>query len=116
MNQSSSEIEASDPDTTPTIFVKNFPFGCPGAPIHGVPHPSATAGSGVTPPGDSIWAPFHSQRDWEIAQWAKTHRVTSSAFSELLAIRGVWDINPFTYCGANTRLRSSTGLTYHIGR
>jgi len=71
----------------PTVFIKTFPFGCPGASIIApAPHHSAAAGSGVTPPEDLIWAPFFSQRDWEIARWAKTHKLTSSAFSELLAI------------------------------
>ncbi len=88
MNQSFGQIEDGDLDTTPSIFVKTFPFGRPGAPII-VPHFSATTGSGVTPPEESIWAPFCSQRDWEIAQWAKTYRLTSTAFLAFLAITGV---------------------------
>ena len=63
------------------VFITAFPFGCPGAPIE-----TAIPASGVTPPGDLIWAPFCSQHDWEIAQWAKTEHLTSLAFSRLLAI------------------------------
>jgi hypothetical protein len=39
--------------------------------------------------GDNPWAPFHSKKDWEIAQWAKLRGVGSTAFSELLAIDDV---------------------------
>src|ERR1700755_3061019 len=85
----SSHIEAGDLDTTPTFFIKEFPFGRPRAPIDSAPHHCATA-SGVTSPGDSIWAPFRSQLDWNIAQWVKTQRLTASAFSELLAFPKVW--------------------------
>ena len=35
------------------------------------------------------YAPFVSQIDWEIAQWAKTHGTTSTAVTELLQIDGV---------------------------
>ncbi|KAN0131614.1 hypothetical protein V8E53_010456 [Lactarius tabidus] len=41
--------------------------------------------------GDSVWAPFHSQCDWEIACWAKMHGPSSSAMEELLAIPEVVD-------------------------
>jgi hypothetical protein len=77
--------EASDLDPMPTVFIKHFPSGRPGAPTSVPPHHS-TAGSGVTRPGNSIWAPFGSQRDWAVARWVKTNRITSSAFSEFLAI------------------------------
>jgi hypothetical protein len=39
--------------------------------------------------GDNPWTPFHSKKDWEIAQWEKLRGVGSTAFSELLAIDGV---------------------------
>jgi hypothetical protein len=85
LDESDSEIEASDLDTTLTAFIKKFPFGRPGAPTV-APH---TTGSGVTPSGDSIWAPFSSQREWEIAEWAKTEHMTASAFTKLLALTEV---------------------------
>ena len=37
----------------------------------------------------SIYHPFASQIDWEIAHWAKVHGITSSAVSELLGVKGV---------------------------
>jgi hypothetical protein len=65
------------------VIIERFPFGLPGAPIVGLPE-SATL-NGLSH-GDSIWAPFRSQHDWEIAHWAKMRGLTSSAFSDLLAI------------------------------
>ena len=53
----------------------------------------STAGSGVTRPEDSIWAPFGSQREWEVAKWVKTNRLTSSAFDQLLGIPEVREIH-----------------------
>lgn len=39
--------------------------------------------------GDNPWAPFNSQKDWELARWVKLRGPGSTAFSELLAINGV---------------------------
>lgn len=68
--------------------------------------------SGVTPPGNSIWTPFISQRDWELTRWAKAHRVTSSAFSDLLGIPEVRADNLSKYCSANMNYRSLSALNY----
>ena len=38
---------------------------------------------------DNIWAPFNSQLEWEIAQWAKLRGPGATAFTELLEIEGV---------------------------
>ena len=38
---------------------------------------------------ENIWVPFASKMEWEVAQWAKLHGPGSTAFSELLAIEGV---------------------------
>jgi len=35
------------------------------------------------------WAPFMSQKDWEVARWAKVRGPGATAFSELLSIPGV---------------------------
>jgi hypothetical protein len=37
----------------------------------------------------SVWAPFASKIDWEVARWAKLRGPGSTAFSELLSIEGV---------------------------
>jgi hypothetical protein len=40
----------------------------------------------------SIYTPFSSEVDWEIARWAKIRGPTSTAFSDLLNIPGVREI------------------------
>ena len=83
-----------------TVIIDHFPFGSAGAPITG-PHGDATLnGPGHVDPRDSIWAPFRSQCDWEIAHWAKMSGPTSSAVTELLAIPEVW-VSLFNYRDAN---------------
>lgn len=73
---------------TRSLIVDPFPIGAAGAPIAGAHDTSGTTVNEQSLVGarDSIWAPFHSQCDWEIAQWAKMRGPTSSAFTDLLAI------------------------------
>lgn len=81
-------IEYGDSDS-PTVVVDHFPHGNPGAPIseaHQGRHIYQTSQDLF---GPSLWAPFRSQRDWQIAHWAKTRGPTSSALGELLAIPNV---------------------------
>jgi hypothetical protein len=72
----------SDPSS---VVVDAFPYGNPGAPIPGVPQGRSSYEQLRAALGDSNWAPFRSQREWDIARWAKTH-ATSSAVAEFLAI------------------------------
>jgi hypothetical protein len=82
--EQSIEFESHFSDTS-SVVVDTFPFGNPGAPIPGVPQGrSSYELFQVTQEG--IWAPFRSQRDWDIARWTKTHSTTSSAVADLLAI------------------------------
>jgi hypothetical protein len=68
------------------------------------PFPSVTAGTPIpgsdcgptrfeayqqTIGSNNDYAPFISRLDWEIAQWAKTHKLSSSAVTKLLEIEGV---------------------------
>jgi hypothetical protein len=71
---------------TSSVVVDIFPFGNPGAPIPGVPQGRSSYAHFRATQGDTVWAPFRSQRDWDIARWAKTHSISSTAVSELLAI------------------------------
>ena len=75
-----------DADAMSAIFINQFPFGHPGAPIVGPHQASAPNRSSST---DSEWSPFRSRIDWEVAWWAKTCGITLSAVRELLAIPGV---------------------------
>ena len=73
----------SDP---PSLIVDSFPCSSAGAPILSAGQGRHIYESSQDVFGSSIWAPFRSQRDWEIARWAKMRGPTSSALSELLAI------------------------------
>lgn len=81
---------SEDPGVAPgparTCVIEHFPIGCAGAPIAGPHEPSAVNVPTDVPHGESSWAPFHSQCDWEIARWAKMSGPSSTAFSKLLAI------------------------------
>ncbi|KAI0250409.1 hypothetical protein BJV78DRAFT_1283211 [Lactifluus subvellereus] len=65
--------------TVPTVTVERFPIETAGIPIIGRPGDMPIYESTQTDLGDNIWAPFHSQCDWEIAHWAKLRGPTSSA-------------------------------------
>ena len=80
------EPNASSSDTSHQIIVERFPYGRPGAPITGANEGASIYRSSLEAFGASVWAPFHSQCDWEIAQWAKMRGPSSSAMEELLAI------------------------------
>ncbi|KAH9019702.1 hypothetical protein EDB84DRAFT_1624592 [Lactarius hengduanensis] len=54
------------------LVVDRFPHGSPGAPIPGTLQGSHMYQSSHETFGSSIWAPFRSKCDWEIACWAKT--------------------------------------------
>lgn len=86
--QLSAQIGAVGPETASTVIIKCFPFGCPGAPIVRPHQISAPNASSAMDNRDSIWSPFCSCLDWELAHWAKTHGLTSLALTELLAIPG----------------------------
>jgi hypothetical protein len=85
LTEPSIEFDSSFSDTS-SVVVDVFPFGNPGAPIPGVPRGCTSYEQFQATLGNSNWAPFRSQRDWDIARWAKTHSISSSAVDELLAI------------------------------
>jgi hypothetical protein len=75
---------------TAALIVDSFSSGGAGAPItDSSPGHESAHDPTREPPHHSIWAPFRSQCDWEIARWAKLRGSTSSAVTELLAIPGV---------------------------
>jgi hypothetical protein len=85
-NQPIVESEAGNSQTNTTLVIERFPHGRPGAPVAGAPQGTTLYESTQDVLGESIWAPFQSQSDWEIARWAKMRKPTSSAVTELLAI------------------------------
>jgi hypothetical protein len=89
-------------DTTLQVFVECFSLGSPSAPITGTHQGTSCYHSSHKAFGDSVWASFCSQCDWEIACWAKMCGPSSLAMEELLAIPGTAHrlaINgPLTHC------------------
>jgi len=65
--------------------------GSPGAPIPEGPRGTSIYQATQDRFGASIWSPFCSQTDWEVARWAKLSGPSSSALTELLAIPKVHD-------------------------
>lgn len=82
-----SQPDGGNSDTNTPLVVDHFPHGSPGAPIPGARQGSYQRSQEAF--GASVWAPFHSQCDWEVARWAKMRGPTSSAMQDLLAIPGV---------------------------
>jgi hypothetical protein len=80
------QTEAGPFETGSTVIIDHFPSHAAGAPIPGIPQGPSIYDSRHAELSDSDWAPFRSQRDWEIARWAKSCGVTSTAVSKLLAI------------------------------
>ena len=68
----------------------------------------------------SIWAPFRSKMDWELARWAKLRGPGSTAVSELLCIDGVstsschLSSQLLTYTSA--KIKDALGLSYKNSR
>ncbi|KAH8997704.1 hypothetical protein EDB86DRAFT_2803420 [Lactarius hatsudake] len=81
----------------PRLVVDCFPHGSPGAPIPGTVQGSHVYQSSEETFKSSVWAPFRSQSDWEIARWAKMRGPTSSAVADILAIPGVVDKLDLSY-------------------
>jgi hypothetical protein len=76
--------DADTPDADTPLVIDRFPHGNPGAPIPGARQGSYQRSQEAF--GASVWAPFRSQCDWEVARWAKMRGPTSSAMQDLLAI------------------------------
>ncbi|KAH9005590.1 hypothetical protein EDB86DRAFT_3061765 [Lactarius hatsudake] len=70
-----------DLNLLPELIVDHFPYGSAGVPALGT----------------SIWAPFRSQCDWELAHWAKMRGPTSSAVAALLAVPQLVDRLELSY-------------------
>ena len=74
-----------------TIFIEHFPSSGAGAAVSdyqifsGTDYDCYQDQCGNT----TAYAPFASRIDWDIARWAKVHKITSTAVTELLGINGV---------------------------
>src|SRR5712671_968386 len=85
------QAEATDSVSGFLVVVDRFPFGHAGAPIStsGMHQEGTANDSGPEALGDTIWSPFRSQCDWEIAHWAKMCGPSSTALVEFLVIAEV---------------------------
>jgi hypothetical protein len=81
------ESRTFNSEASSTVIVDHFPHGHPGAPLSSEQVSIFELVQNEL--GDSIWVPFRSQCEWEIARWAKMRRPSSTALTELLAIPGV---------------------------
>ena len=85
-------------ETLAPLAIDPFPHGNPGAPIPAVHQGSSRYQRSQEAFGASVWAPFTSQCDWEMARWAKMRGPTSSAVEDLLAIPEVCPSLTSHYC------------------
>ncbi|KAI9435274.1 hypothetical protein H4582DRAFT_2059536 [Lactarius indigo] len=79
----------SDGNTTGSraqVIIDSFPHGIPGTPMPNPFQGQSDYWSHEDVLHTSVWAPFHSQCDWEIVLWAKMRGPTLSALIELLQI------------------------------
>ena len=82
---------AAEEEFRKTPIVMSFPSNAAGAPIMNACHaiPKYQSYQRDLTDMDNPWAPFSSQLDWEVAQWAKLRGPSATAFTELLKINGV---------------------------
>ena len=110
-------IQTEPGEASPNVVVKCFPHGRPGAPVTSIPQGSSIYESTQDRLGESLWAPFHSECDWEIARWAKMRGPTSTAMTELLAIPGVCDLSILCcMTKARRKVGDTLGLSYSTSR
>src|SRR5258708_23027771 len=108
---SAGQSEAANLEASPSVIIHPFPYGSPGALISQDLH---MEGTDSEPSDGSIWAPFGSQHDWEVAYWAKMWGPMLSATVHLLAIPevGLFFFGSGTILMCNGRLfRGSNCLT-----
>lgn len=81
--QQTNQADAGILETASMQVVDQFPMRSAGAVIPGIPH-GTSAYAHQEDLANSVWAPFTSESDWEIAHWAKMRGPTSSAVGDLL--------------------------------
>jgi hypothetical protein len=113
--QQTNPIEAGAFETgTTVVVVVRFPSESAGAPIPGVPRGSSRYELHRAMHRGSVWEPFWTQCDWEVARWAKSCGATSSAVTNLLAIPEVNTtfISEFRVTKSEAKVVDRLGLSY----
>ncbi|KAH9953931.1 hypothetical protein BC827DRAFT_1273072 [Russula dissimulans] len=90
-------MEAVDSEPTAGLVIERFPLGKPGAPMDGTHQAPSMYETHQSMFGDSVWAPFHSECDWEVVSWAKMEGPSSSAVTKLFGIPGVVEALGLSY-------------------
>ncbi|KAI0833510.1 hypothetical protein BC628DRAFT_1308548 [Trametes gibbosa] len=88
---------------TEPVHIVHF-GGQAGAPVDTPTLPTSgyrAYGDRVEGSANNPYAPFRSEIDWRVAEWAKTRSPTSNAFSELLEIKGIVEALGLSYKNAN---------------
>ena len=84
--QQTNHTEAGNLEATSTVVIDRFPSRTAGAPIPDMPRAFSAYESREHELPGSVWAPFKSRYDWEVACWAKLHGPSSSAVTKLFDI------------------------------
>jgi hypothetical protein len=80
--------QPSSPDARSQVVIEHYRCGKPGAPINGMQSSSENESSQEAH-GGSVWVPFRSECDWNLAHWAKMNGPSATALTGLLAIPNV---------------------------
>ena len=110
------EAGATQSPSRSALVVDRFPFGQPSAPIPGTSQGLSTYELNRGMLGGTIWAPFQSQNEWELARWGKMRGPTSSALQELLEIPEVWAHLSLITTSLTLCDRSLIGLTFRLAQ
>src|SRR6266850_510313 len=108
--QQTNQNEAGILETTSAPVVDQFPTHSAGALIPGISH-GISAYECQEGPVNSVWAPFASECDWDIAHWAKMRGPTSSVVGDLLDKSKVCMSCNFDFHDANSRAKVADPLT-----
>jgi hypothetical protein len=93
--------EAVDLESQQSLTVDRLPFGNPGMPID-----SPLGNTNQADLHGICWAPFHSELDWQFAQWVKLRGPSSSVLNELLSLYN----QPWVMPSHRAHVSSLTGL------
>ena len=96
-----------------TTFADLYPGTKAGQPSGRVQHMRRDYATTLAEP-DNPWVPFKSRMDWEIARWAKNRGPSSTAFDELLQIKGVSAAVTFSCSSPDTPARSVNASVFHM--
>ena len=107
------QSEEDDSESMPSVVIEQFPFGDSGVPTSGE-HQGSINNTSYNALRDSIWGPFNSKCDWDIAHWSKKHNIMSSVMAKFLAMSEVRKLSLIHYFPTNAwwKVIHGLGLSY----